>query len=580
MLGSAPSPARSEPSRRLLGQEPAVLVFATIALMVTALVLFVQTRVRDTMQTRADMDIFYQLFAFGDYPASFLMIGALFLAAVPPLQRVAARLAQAIGERPALFASGSGLVFAAGAIWAYHAHPLSMDEAAPYMQAKTFAEGSLVGKFPVQLIDWLIHPNFENYFIHVSRKSGEIASSYWPGFALLLTPFMAAGVPWLCNPVLGALSVWVIHRLTLRLTDSVTAAGAAALFALASAAFVVDAMSFYSMTAHLLLNAIFALLLIAPTPGRCALAGLAGGLSLTLHNPVPHMLFATPWLAWLVFQKNRWSLLAAIGASYLPWIVVIGFGWSSLLQGLAHAAAGSAQTEAEASTQIARAFARLLQVFHLPGADELWSRLVALGKLWLWAAPFLALLAGVGFWAHRKDVRFQLLLASAALTFVAFLFVPLTQGHGWGFRYFHSAWFVLPVFAAAALARPMSKPAHAAAQGRVALGGAVAGLLIVTPYFVWHVHSFIGNQLAQTPQTNRGETRVVLYDLSRGYYKEDLVQNDPFLRGPIIRMISHGLEEDARMMAREFPGLVMLEKNFRGSAWGYASPPPAGGGDP
>ena len=51
---------------------------------------------------------------------------------------------------------------------------------------------------------------------------------------------------WLCGlfgglaillAVLGAGAVWVIHRLTFRITDSKQAAGAAALFALGSAAF-------------------------------------------------------------------------------------------------------------------------------------------------------------------------------------------------------------------------------------------------------------------------------------------------------------------------------------------------------
>src|SRR5262249_13535420 len=160
---------------------------------------------------------------------------AFLVAAVPDCQRAAARLATSIGEHPLFASIASGVVLAIGSLYVYHAHPLAMDESAPYMQAKIFAHGALVGKLPADLIDWLVVPNFQNYFIQVSHQTGEVASSYWPGFALLLTPFMWAGVPWLCNPVLGAASLWVIHRLTWRITDSKQAAGAAALFALASA---------------------------------------------------------------------------------------------------------------------------------------------------------------------------------------------------------------------------------------------------------------------------------------------------------------------------------------------------------
>ena len=72
---------------------------------------------------------------------------------------------------------------------------------------------------------------------------------------------------------------------------------------------------------------------------------------------------------------------------------------------------------------------------------------MATAKLWLWAVPGLLILALVGLARARSDIRIRLMAWSAALTFFAYLFLPADQGHGWGYRYFHSVWFVLPLLA-------------------------------------------------------------------------------------------------------------------------------------
>ena len=222
-----PSVGKTGATGRVFGHELASIGFAMLALIVTAGVLLLQINLRTGEWAPELLPIFYRLFAFEDYTAAYLLLALILIAGVPDLQRLAAVLTQRIGERPELVSGITTIVLAAGALWVYHALPLAMDEAAPYMQSKAFAAGQLVGKFPPALLDWLVVPGFQNFFIHVSRQTGEVASSYWPGFALLLTPFMALGIPWLCNPVLGGLSVWVIHRLTVRVTGSVEAAGAA-----------------------------------------------------------------------------------------------------------------------------------------------------------------------------------------------------------------------------------------------------------------------------------------------------------------------------------------------------------------
>ena len=68
-------------------------------------------------------------------------------------------------------------------------------------------------------------------------------------------------VPWLCNASLSGLALVLIHRITQEITGDRRAAGWAQLFTVASGAFAADALSYYSMQAHLTANLLFVALL-------------------------------------------------------------------------------------------------------------------------------------------------------------------------------------------------------------------------------------------------------------------------------------------------------------------------------
>ena len=80
-------------------------------------------------------------------------------------------------------------VLALGAVLVYHDYPLSMDEYAAVFQAKIFASGHLVAQLPRDLVDWLVVRGFNGSFLIASPESGRAIEHYWPGFAVLLTPF-------------------------------------------------------------------------------------------------------------------------------------------------------------------------------------------------------------------------------------------------------------------------------------------------------------------------------------------------------------------------------------------------------
>lgn len=465
---------------------------------------------------------------------------------------------RAAGERPWTIAAVLFPLLCAGALFVYHDYPLSMDEYSALFQAKAFAAGRLAGQFPPDLLDRLVPPYFQNGFLAVSRSSGEVAANYWPSFSLILAPFAWLGVPWALNPLLGALAIPAIHRLATQVTGSREAAGWAVMLTIASPVFIASSISFYAMQAHLLANLLYALLLLQPSVPRALLAGVIGSVALTLHQPVPHLLFALPFMAWLAFRPGAVRLLAALIAGYLPLSLLLGLAWHHYLVELMRGAAASA-----APASIDAILGRVEHVVSLPGLMTVEARIAGLAKTWTWASPGLLVLAAYGFITTR-DSALRVLGAALILTYFGFFLFRVEHGHGWGYRYLHSAWFVLPLLAAVAL--DARKELHAMAAWALALS-----LVLANGHRLVQIDAFIGRHLAQVPPLERapeaGTRELVFIDPAAGAYLEDAVQNDPFLRSPRIVMTTEGKESPAELVQRRFPGYERAEQGSWGERW-------------
>jgi hypothetical protein len=459
------------------------------------------------------------------------------------------------------------LVCSVGTLTAYHNHPLSMDEYAPLFQSKVFAAGRLNGSLPPEMLDWLIPPGFQKIFLLVSKATGDVASAYWPAYALLLTPFTLAGIPWALNPLLSALTVLVLHRIGLMIFGNQQSAGLVVLFTIASPVFVADGISYYSMTAHLLMNAVYMLLLLQPTPKRLFAAGLVGSIALTLHNPYPHLLFAIPWLVWIAHSEKGFVRLLQIGAGYLPLSLLLGLGWYWFLGELTHRGINGSET--------ANMSARVASAFTLPDTAILVARLAGFAKVWLWTVPGLVVLACFGAWRWRTNAPLRLLWISAVLTYLGYFLVVPDQGHGWGFRYFHSAWLALPLLGAAALtarhgtSADRAEEPHAPSSGIQAFAAycVFGSLLFAVGLRVYQINDFMSDHLAQLPSAPVSAPKVVIIDPSRSFYGVDLVQNDPFLRDGVINLLSHGTRANEAMMAKFRPSYRRLFADPPGEVW-------------
>jgi hypothetical protein len=500
--------------------------------------------------------IFRFLLTTYDFETAWLALAVCIFAAFWNHSAPILRLVDFLGNHPLLLASASIFMLSLGALLVYHDYPLSMDEYAGVFQSKIFARGNIFTQLPAGLQDWLIVRGFNGSFLTASSQNGRAIEQYWPGFALLLAPFQFFSVPWLCNASISGLAIYLIYWITKEITSDLRAAGWAMLFALASGAFVANGLSYYSMQAHLAANLLFVALLIKHSRYAALGAGLVGSLALILHNPVPHALFALPWIAATALQRDRRQYLLPLIVGYLPGLAV-GLEWLTFRSDI-----GSGNHELVTLSAASEG------VFSWPDAAIMNMRVAALVKMWIWAAPCLFLFALRGFARYRADLRVRLLASSATLTFVGYLFVKFDQGHGWGYRYFHSAWGVVPILAACAMTER-----SASNTKLVTFAGATAtlGLLIIVPFQLNQIERVISAHLAQLGPPLRPGNNIYFVHPLNGFYVSDMVQFDPFLRDRDLLLVSHGAELDNQLILQNWPNAVIISSTRAADQW-YLGP--------
>jgi hypothetical protein len=500
--------------------------------------------------------IFRMLLTVYDLESAWLALAICCLAALWNRPEPILRLVDFLGRHPNSVVLISVGTIAVGAVVVYHDYPLSMDEYAAVFQSKIFASGHLFAQLPHDLIDWLVVRGFNGSFLLVSPDTGRAIENYWPGFALLLAPFEFLSVPWLCNASLAGLAIFLVYWITMEITGDRRAAGWAMLFTVASGAFIADAVSYYSMQAHLTANLLFAALLIKPTRYRTLSAGLVGSFALILHNPVPHTLFAIPWIAAMAMQRDQRRYLPALILGYLPGAAV-GLGWLMFRSDIASPAHGVSAMSGVVDG-----------IFAWPDATMLNMRAAALAKMWLWAVPCLFVLALLGRLRHRGNRHARLLMQSAVLTFIGYLFVRFDQGHGWGYRYFHSAWGAVPVLAGCAMT------GRSDADRRLAsFAGALAilNLVVVLPFQMHEIDEVISRHLAQLTPPKRPGNNVYFIHPRGGSYVADMVQIDPLLRDRDLLLVSRGADLDTQLIRQNWQSAVKIASGRAADQW-YLGP--------
>ncbi len=485
----------------------------------------------------------------------------------PPIDPI-----RVLGQKPWFTAAAAFIVLCTATLTITLNHPLAGDEHIALFQARAFAAGHLTGRFPRDMVSHLIPALYQQHWL-ITTDDGRVASTYWPGYSLILAPFTLIGTPWACNPLLASLSLVLLSKTATKLTSDPRAGGWAILFALASPGFAGMAISYFSMTAHLFLNLLFAWLLLERTRARLVAAGVVGSVALVLSNPVPHILFALPWVLWIDRQPGGRRQLLALGAGYAPLSLLLGLGWWLFLRHLqGNTGALPYLPDGNLLHRLGNWIWYLLlefrNVFAVPGSDTLSKRIGEQVRLWSWAVPGLPLLALAGWWIlGRRVVELRLFAYSLVTTLLGYLCVSFDQGYGWGARYVHPAWSALPILASAAMVSA-GKCRQGLELKNYVTRLALYSLVFATALRLFQIRLFMTEQLALRPPFDRGSREIVFIARNFDYYTQDFVQNDPFLRNPVIFMMSRGRKADYRdVIKRHFPAARLTYDGPNGQVW-------------
>jgi hypothetical protein len=524
-----------------------------VGLLVTAIVLaYFYGADNHFFSTRRMSPIFQHLLMADDSKTAWLTLGVCILAACWKTLTPLLKFVDFVGLHVSTVVTATVVLLSLGAVFIYRDNAFSMDEYAAVFQAKIFAAGRFTAQLPPSVVNWLIPPGFNGAFLVASPATGRAMEAYWPGFSLILAPFEYLGIPWLCNAALAGFAVFLVHRITWNVTSDRRAAGWAVLFTISSGAFAAYAISYYSMQAHLTANLLFVWLLLKPTPYRAFGAGVVGSLALVLHNPFPHTLFAAPWIIALARSRNQRQSFYALILGYLPLTFLLGAGWLFMREFVTSGNSGFNVINANINA-----------VFRLPDKSMINIRVAEMVKMWIWAVPCLFLLAVLGRVRRGDDRHVRLLTQSAILTFVGYVFFVFDQGHGWGYRYFHSAWGVIPILAACAMTtRPESSGSLAAFAGTAA----ILNLVLVVPVQMMQIDCIIARHSAQLPPPRRPGNNVYFIS-DGGFYLADLVQMDPLLRADDLFLFSRSPELDAELRHQNWPTAVLVERSFGVEEW-------------
>ncbi len=215
------------------------------------------------------------------------------------------------------------LATSASAFFVFERLPHLEDEVAYIFQAKTLALGRLTVPSPEHADAF--------WFPFVLDYQGQRFGKYPPGWPAVLAVGELAHLPWLVNPVLAALALYLVYRLGRMLYDTRTGLLAAAL-GLTSPLLLVLGGSYLSHLASMVLLLLFSLSFVQVARGGNRWLALASGASLGiafLCRSLTAVGYAAPFILYALTQvalrrQRHWpnTLLIALGgaalASLLP----------------------------------------------------------------------------------------------------------------------------------------------------------------------------------------------------------------------------------------------------------------------
>ena len=393
---------------------------------------------------------------------------------------------------------------------------LCVDEHLNDFEVQILSRDRLVAPMPKEWRDYqeALKIPYENY----NAKTGCWASGFLPGFASLDYIFSEGDASWALSPALAALSLLLLAGVARRTfpADPALAANLAVVLLAVSPQFLAMALTKFAWTAHLCGSLLWVWLYIQPNRILFLLTPILGALLIGLHQPHVHPLVAAPFVLRL-FYTRRWRDFSW----FVFWYLVGSWGWYqvfALLRPTAYTSGGDIHNLLPASgfSMMSVLLALIVATFHTV-------------TLFAWATPVLIPFLGIFLLTWRKQPPLlQDGFFAVGLTFCFYLFFPHPQGHGWGFRYLHSAYGLLAL-AAAGGAWTLCREGWNAQVTKALLAGAAFSLLVQVPYRIYEIRGMVRPLALTWNYISTRPSDFVVIKTSDFWYSWDLIRNDPWL---------------------------------------------------
>jgi hypothetical protein len=429
--------------------------------------------------------------------------------------------------------------------------PHTGDEWSYFLQAQIFSRGHLQ-------VDSPTHPRFFDVWAMVNN--GKFYAWAPPGWPFLLMPGMVLGVPWLVNPVAGALTLLVVYRLG-QLVYNRAVSVLALVFMLFSPFFLLHSASYFAHPSSLLFITLcvffYAKGIESQTSHAFLLAGLCGSMSF-LIRPFDQVAVVSPLGAYLLVLV--WRRKVAVRQ-------VMWFGIGHALGVLLMLAYNYLQTGNPLTMGYHVGYDGANFDPYLGGRQFIPEYLL---HLLVWTFPFVPLLALLySLWLSAKQMRSLTEQRWDALLLLVFLsnvfwyaFVPFHYWVGYGPRYYYGTFFAVALLGARGMVALCDRLSpHWTIRERQGLAAVVLGICLILsvcwlfPIKLVEAHAYIEARRAlyrKVEQEKLQNAVIFIRSASENSLPWNLTRNTPDFQGSVLYV--HDLQDLNRLLFQQYPG--------------------------
>ena len=350
------------------------------------------------------------------------------------------------------------------------------------------------------------------------------ASGYLPMNSAIRAVFELVNAANLVGPLvilLGGAALWACARKIW--PDDRTAAVLALILYVGSGQVLLNGMTSYAMPLHLTANLIWLWLFLQNKLRMDLLALCVAFVTVGLHQPPFHPMFALPILIGVVIERD-WRRAAIYFFGYLA-IGAFWLWWPSFAAGLISGPSPSGQ-----GVQALMVAEGILQRW----SNGLGDMIANLVRFATWQHLLLVPLMLIGVFNLTGDRLMAGIAGGIVLTIIVVAIMVPYQGHGFGYRYLHGLIgnaILLAVFGWQKVRGEF--PQWNALIIRTTAGG----LLFLLPMQLYFAHQFYAPFAQASRAIDNTDADYVLVRASAAPFTQDLVINDPYLRNRPIRLI-------------------------------------------